>query len=79
MESKIFIDVDADGQPQIRIDYKHSGDGNDVRDKLIGRFLFEVYATDDQNKTVDVSLDRGNEHPDGMVAFIRLKKTDPHA
>jgi len=36
MESKIQIDVDTSGQPQIRIDYRLT---DDLRDKLIGRFL----------------------------------------
>lgn len=36
MESKIAIDVDTSGQPQIRIDYRLT---EDLRDKLIGRFL----------------------------------------
>lgn len=36
MESKIAIDVDTSGQPQIRIDYRLT---DDLRDKLIGRFL----------------------------------------
>lgn len=36
MESKIAIDIDTSGQPQIRIDYRLT---DDLRDKLIGRFL----------------------------------------
>lgn len=36
MESKIQIDVDTSGQPQIRIDYRLT---DDLRDKIIGRFL----------------------------------------
>lgn len=36
MKSKIFIDVDHDNQPIIKIDYNPS---EDVRDKLVKKFL----------------------------------------
>lgn len=36
MESKIVIDVDSNGIPQIKINYQWS---EDVRDRLIGRFF----------------------------------------
>lgn len=39
MESKIQIDATADGLPQIRIDYKLTGD---LRDKTVGRFLYTM-------------------------------------
>lgn len=40
MKSKIFIDVDHDNQPIIRIEHYHS---DDVRDKLVAKFL-ETFA-----------------------------------
>jgi hypothetical protein len=71
MESRIFIDIDSDGQPQIRIDY-NNGNNGDVRDKLIARFLFDVmYGS--PRKSIDVSLEHGHDSPEGTVAFIRLK------
>lgn len=39
MESKIQIDIDTNGVPQIRIDYRLT---DDLRDKLIGRFLSKM-------------------------------------
>jgi hypothetical protein len=36
MQSKIWIDIDNDNQPIIRIDYRHS---EDVKDKLVKRFM----------------------------------------
>lgn len=80
MESKIFIDVDAGGQPQIRIDYKHTGDGSDVRDKLMGRFISDVIYADPKGKSVDVSLEHGHDDREGGVVFIRLKpKNSPES
>lgn len=70
MESKIFIDIYSDGQPQIRIDYDNVNTG-DVRDKLIARFLFDVIYGNP--KTIDVSLEHGHSADAGTVAFIRLK------
>lgn len=39
MESKIVIDIDGDGQPRIKIDYKLT---DDLRDRLVGRFLYKM-------------------------------------
>jgi hypothetical protein len=36
MQSKLSIDIDTSGLPQIRIDYHYS---DDIRDRLVGRFL----------------------------------------
>jgi hypothetical protein len=71
MESKIFMDIDANGKPQIRIDLKRTNDGSDVRDKLIGRFLFDIMYGD--KKEVDVSMEYGHHDDNSTVAFIRLK------
>ena len=76
MKSRIFIDCDTDGAPMIRIEYNHSGDDGDVRDKLVGRFLFDVMYGEPKNgkrPSVDVQLVHGHEHVEGTVAFIRFK------
>lgn len=75
MDSKIFMDIDADGQPQIRIDFKHHGDGSDVRDKLIGRFLFDIMYG--ERKAIAVQLEYGHHDDNGTVAFIRLYRSKP--
>lgn len=41
MESKIMIDITPMGAPFIYIDYKQS---DDLRDKILGRFLYESGA-----------------------------------
>lgn len=74
MDSKIFIDLDAQGNPQLRIDYKHTGDGSDVRDKMIGRFLFDVMYPTEAGKQIDVTLEHGHTDHTGTVAFVRLKQ-----
>lgn len=45
MESKITIDIDPSGFPQLRIDYRLTGD---LRDRLIGRFLSKMGIPDDR-------------------------------
>lgn len=71
MDSKIFIDLDSQGNPQLRIDYKHTGDGSDVRDKMIGRFLSEVLGT--EGHTTELVLEHSHSDRDGTVALVRLK------
>lgn len=68
MESKIFIDIDGDGAPRLRIDYKHNAE--DVRDKLIGRLLSPLYDNPGVS-IVRIVLEMGHQHAGGMVAFIR--------
>jgi len=72
MESKIQIDVDTSGQPQIRIDYRLT---DDLRDKLIGRFLNWLGLPKDKGFWAYVRL--GHEYQsrqdgpfDGAVAYI---------
>lgn len=43
MESKILIDIKQTGEPFIFIDYTSS---DDLRDKVLGRFLYESGAAD---------------------------------
>lgn len=73
MNSKILIDIFG-GEPQIRIDYKHTGEEGDVRDKLIGDFISGLFAAPHPVPQIDVSLELGHEDENGIVAFIRLKK-----
>lgn len=75
MESKVFIDIDSEGQPQIRIDYRHNDNGGDVRDKLLARFLFDIMYGNPK-KAIDVSMEYGHHTDEGAVAFIRLKPKD---
>jgi len=75
MNSKIMIDIDMDDRPIIRIDYNNHGLTDDVRDKLIGRFINELFTiAPGQKKKVDVSLELLHEHAEGAVAVVRLKK-----
>lgn len=69
MESRITIDVDIEGQPQIRIDFNTKGEDDDVRDKLIGRMVNHLYPG---GRPREVVMDFGHEHANGMVAFVRL-------
>lgn len=46
MESKIQIDIDNSGLPQIRIDYRLT---DDLRDRLIGRFIDRMGIPADRN------------------------------
>lgn len=71
MESRITIDVDIEGQPQIRIDFSTKGEDDDVRDKLIGRMVNHLYPGAEQR---EITMDFGHEHTNGMVAFVRFKK-----
>lgn len=68
MESKILIDIDYHGKPQLKIVYKHS---EDVRDKLVARLLEPVYHSVDGTQS-RIILEKHTDTPDGMVAFIRL-------
>lgn len=76
MESRIFIDIDTDGNPQIRIELSAAERG-DVRDKLISRFLFPVLYGQHEPSVVDVPLELGHKNQDGSaVAFIRPKQPE---
>lgn len=74
MQSKLFIDIDPEGNPQIRIEYKHTGEGDDVRDKLIARFISDVMFDSSRGNPSSVILEHGHADGDGTTAFIRLKK-----
>lgn len=49
MESKITIDIRNDGVPFIKIDFKPS---DDLRDKVVGRFLCESGALLNNDGTI---------------------------
>lgn len=70
MESKIQIDINGDGQPRIKIDYKLS---EDIRDRLVGRFLYKAGIPDNQEQAF-VLLRLGHElrNGDGACVFIDL-------
>lgn len=74
MESKVFVDIDLKGNPQIRINYNHTGDMSDVRDKLLARFLFDVMYGQTPAPKMDVVLEQGHVSAEGGVFFIRLKE-----
>lgn len=79
MESKIFIDVNSDGKPQIRIDYNWSGEKDDVRDKLLGRFLFNMNYGSPQPAMLNLRLVLGHHHEKGMVCFIEPPESSQDA
>lgn len=71
MDSKIMIDLDEEGQPRIKIDYKLT---EDLRDRLVGRFLYKMGIPDQKN--VEWALVRlGHENNEGSVAFIESTST----
>ena len=74
MESKIFIDIDVHGNPQIRIFYNSDGDGSDVRDKILHRFIADVMYGEKKEK--EIILEFGHTDHQGTVAFIRLKESE---
>lgn len=71
MESKILIDVDYEGNPYIRIEYKHS---DDVRDKLIFRLLMQDRGMNVNFcavRTISVNHDTG-----AQTSFVELIKPE---
>lgn len=73
MESKITIDIDSSGLPQLRIDYRLS---DDLRDRLIGRFLYRMGIPADNNgfwaycRLGHETQSIKDGVPDGSVVFV---------
>lgn len=71
MESKIKLHCDLQGKPNIVIDYNFNN-GEDVRDKLVGIFINDLWpsGTDDQSKPVTLTMYCDKQTDGGMVAII---------
>lgn len=71
MESKIKLHCDLQGKPNIVIDY-NLNDGEDVRDKLIGTFVNDLWPSgpDEQSKPIMLTMYCDRQTDGGMVAII---------
>lgn len=83
MESKILIDITPMGKPFIYIDYKAS---DDLRDKVLGRFLGEARAFDlDSKNPIKMELhvlwyDQQTQRAQAMIEYsseVTEKDTTP--
>lgn len=73
MHSRIRIDVDATGKPQIRIEYQVT---DDLRDRLVGRFISKMGIPEKRNgfwaycRLGHETQSKLNGVHDGMVVVI---------
>lgn len=73
MQSKLSIDIDTSGLPQIRIDYRLS---DDIRDRLVGRFLDRMSVPGERNgfwaycRLGHETQSKKDGYFDGAVVFI---------
>jgi len=79
MQSKLSIDIDTSGLPQIRIDYRTS---DDIRDRLIGRFLDKMGIPADKKgfwaycRLCHETQSKQGGYYDGAVAVIEPMDED---